>query len=87
MVGDLLRKEGCDVTYYDPYIPKYRYKGQWYEGIKEISPEIVSKFDIVIVTSGHTTIDYDMVAKYAPVVFDTKNAMKNVKYREKIELL
>ena len=87
VVGDLLRKEGCDVTYYDPYIPKYRYKGQWYEGIKEISPEIVSKFDIVIVTSGHTTIDYDMVAKYAPVVFDTKNAMKNVKYREKIELL
>lgn len=87
VVGDLLRKEGCDVTYYDPYIPKYRYKGQWYEGIKEISPEIVSEFDIVIVTSGHTTIDYDMVAKYAPVVFDTKNAMKNVKNREKIELL
>ena len=87
VVGDLLRKEGCDVTYYDPYIPKYRYKGQWYEGISEISPEIVAQYDIVVVTSGHTTIDYDMIAKHAKVVFDTKNAMKNVKDRSKIELL
>lgn len=87
VVGDLLRKEGCDVTYYDPYIPKYRYKGQWYEGIGAISPEIVAQYDIVVVTSGHTTIDYDMIAKHAKVVFDTKNAMKNVKDRSKIELL
>lgn len=87
VVGDLLRKEGCQVTYYDPYIPKYRYKGQWYEGIASISAEEVAKYDIVIVTSGHTTIDYDMIAANAKVVFDTKNAMKNVKNREKIELL
>ena len=87
VVGDLLRKEGCDVTYYDPYIPKYRYKGQWYEGIASIDPKMIADFDIVIVTSAHTTIDYDMIAENAKVVFDTKNAMKNVKNRAKIQLL
>lgn len=87
VVGDLLRKEGCDVTYYDPYIPKYRYKGQWYEGVASIDPKMIADFDIVIVTSAHTTIDYDMIAEHSKVVFDTKNAMKNVKFREKIELL
>lgn len=87
VVGDLLRKEGCDVTYYDPYVPKYRYKGQWYEGVASINPKMVEEFDIVIVTSGHTKIDYDMIAQNAKVVFDTKNAMKNVKNREKIKLL
>ena len=87
VVGDLLRKEGCDVTYYDPYVPKYRYKGQWYEGVASIDPKMVADFDIVIVTSGHTTIDYEMIAQNAKVVFDTKNAMKNVKNREKIQLL
>lgn len=87
VVGDLLRKEGCDVTYYDPYVPKYRYKGQWYEGVASIDPKMVADFDIVIVTSGHTTIDYEMIAQNAQVVFDTKNAMKNVKNREKIQLL
>lgn len=87
VVGDLLRKEGCDVTYYDPYIPKYRYKGQWYEGIASIDSKMIADFDIVIVTSAHTTIDYDMIAENAKVVFDTKNAMKNVKNRAKIQLL
>lgn len=87
VVGDLLRKEGCDVTYYDPYIPEYKYKGNVYKGIDSISPEIVSKFDLVIVTSAHTKIDYDMIAKNAKVVFDTKNAMKAVADRSKIVLL
>ena len=82
-----MRKEGCDVTYYDPYIPEYKYKGNVYKGIDSISPEIVSKFDIVIVTSAHTKIDYDMIAKNAKVVFDTKNAMKAVADRSKIVLL
>ena len=87
VVSDLLRKEGCDVTYYDPYIPEYKYNGNVYKGIDSISPEIVSKFDIVIVTSAHTKIDYDMIAKNAKVVFDTKNAMKAVADRSKIVLL
>lgn len=87
VVGDLLRKEGCIVEYYDPFIPKYRYNGVWYEGIAAISPETIAKYDIVIVTTAHTTIDYEMVARNAKAVFDTKNAMKNVVYRDKIELL
>ena len=87
VVGDLLRKEGCLVDYYDPYVCEYKYKGQKYQSMEKISPDIVKKYDIVIVTAGHTTIDYDMVAENAVAVFDTKNAMKNVKNRTKIELL
>ncbi len=87
VVGDLLRKEGCLVDYYDPYVREYKYKGQKYQSMEKISPDIVKKYDIVIVTAGHTTIDYDMVAENAVAVFDTKNAMKNVKNRTKIELL
>lgn len=87
VVGDLLRKEGCLVDYYDPYVREYKYKGQKYQSMEKISPDIVKKYDIVIVTAGHTSIDYDMVAENAVAVFDTKNAMKNVKNRTKIELL
>lgn len=87
VVGDLLRKEGCLVDYYDPYVREYKYKGQKYQSMEKIGPDIVKKYDIVIVTAGHTTVDYDMVAENAVAVFDTKNAMKNVKNRTKIELL
>ena len=87
VVADLLRKEGCKIDYYDPFIAKYRYKGQWYEGLEQITPQSVAQYDIVIVTSAHTTVDYEMVARNAKAVFDTKNAMKNVTFRDTIELL
>ena len=87
VVGDLLRKEGCLVDYYDPYVREYKYKGQKYRSMEKIGPDIVKEYDIVIVTAGHTTVDYEMVAENAKAVFDTKNAMKNVKNRAKIELL
>ena len=78
VVGDLLRKEGCLVDYYDPYVREYKYKGQKYQSMEKIGPDIVKEYDIVIVTAGHTTVDYEMVVENAKAVFDTKNAMKNV---------
>lgn len=87
VVGELLRTEGCIVDYYDPFVREYKYKGKKYQSIENLDAKTVAGYDIVIVTTGHTTIDYDMVAENAVAVFDTKNAMKNVKNRAKIELL
>ena len=40
-----------------------------------------------MVTCAHSNVDYDMVQAHAKVVFDTKNAMKNVEKRDNIEVL
>lgn len=82
-----LKKEGADVVFYDPYVPKYKYQGVWYEGEAELTEELVGGADIVIVTAAHTNVDYDFVQRYAKAVFDTKNVMKNVKIRTNIEVL
>lgn len=87
VVADLLRKEGCKLDYYDPFVATYKNNGELFTSIEKIDKEIIASYDLVIVTTAHTTIDYDMVAESAVVVFDTKNAMKAVKNREKIELL
>lgn len=88
VVRELLNAEGCEVDYFDPYIRQYRYKGHEYSSIDSISPEIVKKYDLVIVTAGHTkNVDYQMVADNAKAVFDTKNVMKAIKNRENIEVL
>ena len=55
------------MEYFDPYIPSYREHGIVKEGIKEINPEIIASYDIVIVTAAHTNIDYDMVQKNAKI--------------------
>lgn len=88
VVRELLNAEGCEVDYFDPYVKQYRYRGHEYSSIDGISPEIVKKYDLVIVTAGHTkNVDYQMVADNAKAIFDTKNVMKAIKNRENIEVL
>src|SRR5574344_279950 len=78
-VMEQLKKEGVTVLYYDPYIPKFRDKGVWYEGEKALTVELLEKVDIVIVTAAHSAVDYEMVQRHARAIFDTKNVMKDVK--------
>ena len=88
VVRELLNAEGCEVDYFDPYVRQYKYKGNVYSSIDCISPEIVKKYDLVIVTAGHTkNVDYQMVADNAKAIFDTKNVMKAIEYRNNIEVL
>ena len=86
-VIEILQREGANVDFFDPYIPKFRAHGKEYVGIADISPEVVSSYDIVFVAAAHTNVDYDMIEQNAQAIFDSKNAMKDVKNREKIEVL
>jgi len=82
-----LKKEGAYVRFYDPFIPRYRHKGEWHEGEKTLSTELLENSDIVVITTSHTTVDYSFVQAHAAAIFDTKNAMKAVSRRDNIEVL
>lgn len=83
-----LRKVGADVEYYDPWVPSFKNMyGQSGESLKELTAEIVRGFDLVMVTTAHHNVDYEMVQKNAKAIFDTKNVMKDVKDRSNIEVL
>ena len=84
---ELLQKEGVAVEFYDPYIPEYRYKGEIHKGLKQIDEKKVQEADLVMFTAAHSKFDYEMIEKNAKAIFDTRNAMKNAKNRENIELL
>ena len=84
---EILQREGANVDFFDPYIPKFRAHGKEYVGIADISPEVISSYDIVFVAAAHTNVDYDMIEQNAQAIFDSKNAMKDVKNRDKIEVL
>ena len=80
-------KNGSIVEYYDPYIAEYKYKGVKRQGLKQLRKDMLREYDIVVITTAHTNIDYHMIAENAQVVFDTKHAMKEVVDRTNIELL
>lgn len=81
------RKTGANVEFYDPFVAKYREKGEWFEGIKQISTEILNEYDLVCITTAHTTVDYNMVCNAGVPVFDCKNVTKNVANKENVEVL
>ena len=82
-----LEKLDANITYYDPFVSEYRYNGKVKQGEKELSASLLESSDLVIITTAHTNVDYDFVQQHAKAIFDTKNAMKNVKLRDNIELL
>src|SRR5690554_4581350 len=82
-----LEKLDANVVYYDPFVTEYRYNGKVKQGETELSASLLESSDLVIVTTAHTNVDYDFVQQHAKAIFDTKNAMKNVKSKNNIELL
>lgn len=86
-VIDILQKSGAEVTFYDPYIPEYKYKGQIHKGLTELTADLIKSVDLVIILSAHKSVDYSLVQENAIAIFDTKNAMANVNNRDNIELI
>lgn len=86
-VIEIFENNKSSVDFYDPYIPQYKYKGNTREGLDKIDTDTIKKYDIIFIAAAHSNIDYDMIANSAKAIFDTRNAMKNIKNRNNIELL
>lgn len=86
-VIEIFEKEGSIVEFYDPFVDSYKFKGKIKNGLKELTREVLENADLVMITTAHTNLNYDLVQSNSVYIFDTKNAMKNVKNRMNIELL
>lgn len=86
-VIDILKENGADVEFFDPYISSFKENGIVMEGIPSIDGDIIAQYDLVMITCGHTNVDYDIIQKNAKAIFDTKNVMQDIANRENIEVL
>jgi UDP-N-acetyl-D-glucosamine dehydrogenase len=83
-VIELLWKNGAQVSYNDPYVPKYSMGGDVFcpdrmELVsQELTAEMMAQQDIVIIVSGHRGYDYEWIVEHAGLVLDTVNAAKEV---------
>lgn len=78
---------GAEVSYFDPWVPRYRYKDEEKSSIPQLSAEAIASADVVLVACAHTNVDYGLVQRHAKAVLDTKNAMKGISPRDNIEVL
>jgi UDP-N-acetyl-D-glucosamine dehydrogenase len=81
-----LEKNGAEVMYNDPYIPKFKHNGKEYVSVEW--EKAIDEADIVIITTDHSCYDYQAIVDRAKIFYDTRNASKEVKNnREKIHKL
>lgn len=86
-VIELLRKKGSQVDFFDPYVGMYCFEEVTHVGINSLRPKDIVAYDLVIVLTGHTNVDYAMVCEHANRIFDTRNACKYVENRNNVVLL
>jgi len=71
-----LEEENVILSYYDPHVPEFLFKGKKYRSIKSLTEKEIKNKDIVVITTDHTKVDYEVIVKKAKVVFDTRNVLK-----------
>ncbi len=75
----LLHRRGAEVAYVDPYVPEIA-PGVWGgDRALRASPAEASTFvtsDCVVIVTDHRAFDYDVLVSSAPLVVDTRNAIK-----------
>ncbi len=84
---ELLLKEDAEVSFYDPYIAEYKFKGKTYTGITDINPKVIEEYDLLIIATSHKVYDLNMIVESAKMIFDTRNALSEYKDYANIELL
>jgi UDP-N-acetyl-D-glucosamine dehydrogenase len=73
-IFELMQQKGADVSYHDPYAAQVRI-GE--HSVKGVPLENLEGYDIVVIVTDHSKVDYKMVAQKARVILDTRNALKN----------
>src|SRR3954471_23621833 len=79
---EMLKARGAKVAYYDPYVPiirPTREHAHW-TGTKSVewSRETVASYDLVLISTNHTSVNYRELAEWAPCIVDTRNAMTGI---------
>ncbi len=78
-VMELLRDWGADVHYSDPNVPVFPEMREHAFNLSsvDLTPEVVSNFDAIIVLTDHSDFDYDMIRTHAKLIVDTRGRMEH----------
>src|SRR5438094_2753945 len=75
---ELLRQQGAEVSYNDPYFP-FVGRGRRYDLQMHSTPlEKIPEFDCVLIVTDHSDYDYPAIVRQAKLVVDSRNATRGI---------
>lgn len=85
---ELLQERGAVLSYSDPHIPvlpAMRHYDVPRLASEDLTPDYLASLDCALIATDHTSFDYGMIVKHAPLVVDTRNATVDIdEGREKV---
>ena len=75
---ELLRSDGAIVTYHDPFVPSIKLDSYNLRS-KPLTEDLLRGNDIVVITTDHQNVSYDLVLEHASIVLDSRNGLRGKK--------
>lgn len=78
---ELLQTRGAKVDYHDPHIPaakEMREHNITHMRSVPLTSKNLKKYDCVLIATDHSSVDYELVCRCAPLVVDTRNATARI---------
>src|SRR5436190_1885164 len=78
---DLLRADGADIYYHDPFVDQVTFDHAYTIGDgeplynKDLTDDLIAGSDCVIICTEHSPVDYRRVCELASLIVDTRNAL------------
>jgi UDP-N-acetyl-D-glucosamine dehydrogenase len=87
-IMELLQHKGAELSYSDPYIGQlHKMRAYDFSHLRsvELTEQTLGQFDLVLIATDHTNVDYQWIVDHARLVVDTRNATRAAsRGREKI---
>ncbi len=75
----VLQQKGARISYHDPYLPALHAR-EWPGGLDlqsvPLTPETLQAADCAVIVTDHRVMDYGAIVANAPLVVDTRNAIR-----------
>ena len=85
---ELLQERGAALSYSDPHIPvlpSMRHYDVPRLASEDLTPDYLASLDCALIATDHSSFDYGMIVKHAPLIVDTRNATVDIdEGREKV---
>ncbi len=80
-IMELLQGRGAILSYNDPYIPKlHKMRAHDFSDMSsvQLTEECLMSHDVALITTDHTTFDYQFIVDHSNLVVDTRNATRKI---------
>ena len=74
-IAELLAANDAELSYHDPYVSAFKADGVDLAS-EEYNEELLGAQDIVLVITDHSNVNYGLAVQHAPLILDTRNALK-----------